>query len=184
MGQLWGIGPKRVELLNAEGIHTIGDLASKPGEWFTSVFGKTGPRMKDLAMGIDDREVEINRESKSISSETTLSRDTGDSEVLRDLVVRLNQNVGLWLKKKSLRGRTVKLRLRLSDFTTFTRQRTMGEAVESPEEIARLAMVLLEAEMSPRRLFRLVGVGVSGFDHRQDPSKKQDLSQLRMFGFQ
>ena len=183
VGLLWGIGPKRVELLNADGIHTIGDLASKSEEWFVRVFGKTGLRMKALSIGQDDREVEVNRESKSISSETTLSKDTGDGEVLRDLVVRLSQDVSLGLKKKSLRGRTVKLKLRLSDFTTFTRQRTVAETVESAEEIARVAMFLMEAEITPGRLFRLVGVGVSGFSS-QDMRNKQEVSQYRMFGFQ
>ena len=183
VGRLWGIGPKRVEILNAEGIHTIGDLASKDEEWFARVFGKAGPGMKALAMGIDDREVEVNRESKSISSETTLSRDTGDSEVLRDLVVRLSQDVSLGLRKKSLRGRTVKLKLRLSDFTTFTRQRTVGEPIESSEEITRLAIALLESETRPGQLFRLVGVGVSGFEHGQNEGDEQEVSQLSLFGF-
>ena len=184
VGRLWGIGPRRVELLNAEGIHTIGDLASRSEEWFARVFGKTGPGIKALAMGVDDREVEVNRESKSISSETTLSRDTGEDEVLRDLVVRLSQDVASGLRKKSLRGRTVKLKLRLSDFTTFTRQRTLAEPVESPEEIARPAIALLEAEMTQERLFRLVGVGVSGLDHGQDSRGKQEVFQLKMSGFQ
>ena len=184
VGQLWGIGPKRVELLRTEGIHTIGELAAQPEEWFIQMFGSTGPRMRSLALGDDDREVEVDRGTKSISSETTLSRDTGDGEVLRDLIGRLSQDVALSLKKKSLRGRTVKVKLRLSDFTTFTRQRTVAEPVESPEDIARTAMALLEVEMEPGRFFRLVGVGVSGFDHRQNYVEKQEVYQLRLSSFQ
>ena len=182
-GQLWGIGPKRVELLKAERIHTIGDLASQPEEWFTRIFGRMGSRMRSLALGNDDREVEVDRGTKSISAETTLTKDTGDEEVLRDLVVRLSQEVALSLKRKSLRGRTVKLKLRLSDFTTFTRQRTVPEPVQSPVDIARTADALLEMEMAPGRLFRLVGVGVSGFDNRQKDGEKQPGSQLRLAGF-
>ncbi len=183
VGQLWGIGPKRVELLKAEGIHTIGEMATRSEVWFTRVFGKTGTQMRALAMGNDYREVEVNREAKSISSETTLPRDTGDREVLRDLVVRLCQDVSAALKRRSLRGRTIKLKLRLSDFTTFTRQSTVTLLVESPEEIARTAMLLLEAEMAPGRLFRLIGVGVSGFDHSRNHNERDDASQLRLDGF-
>ena len=184
VGHLWGIGPKRVELLKAEGIHTIGEMASQSEEWFVRIFGKMGLRMRSLAVGKDDREVEVGRETKSISSETTLARDTGDKEVLRDLVVRLSQDVALGLKRKSLQGRTVKLKLRLSDFTTFTRQRTVAEPVDSPEEIARTANSLLEVEMVVGKLFRLVGVGVSGFDHYRIEGEKQQGSQLRLAGFQ
>ena len=184
VGQLWGIGPKRVELLKAEGIHVIGELASQSEEWFVRIFGKMGLRMRSLAVGKDDRKVEVGRETKSISSETTLARDTGDKEVLRDLVVRLSQDVALGLKKNSLQGRTVKLKLRLSDFTTFTRQRTVAEPVKSPEEIIRTANSLLEVEMAPGRLFRLVGVGVSGFDHHRDDGEEQEGSQMRLVGFQ
>ena len=78
----------------------------------------------------------------------------------------------------------MKLKLRLSDFTTFTRQRTVEEPIESSEEITRLAFDLLEGEMRPGRLFRLVGVGVSGFNRGQDAGEKQQASQLSLFGFQ
>ncbi len=183
VGQLWGIGPKRVEMLEAEGIRTIGELASQTVEWFTGMFGRTGPQMRALAMGKDDREVEVNRETKSISSETTLAKDTGDSAVLRDLIDRLSQDVAGSLRKKSLRGRTVKLKLRLSDFTTFTRQRTVSDPVESADEIAETAEALMGAEMGPGRLFRLVGVGVSGFDHEQDDEEGERVTQLRLEGF-
>ena len=184
VGQLWGIGPKRVDQLKVEGIHTIGELALQPVEWFTLRFGKTGPRMRSLALGDDDREVVVERKTKSVSSETTLSRDTGDREVLRDLVGRLSQDVAQSLRSKALRGRTVKLKLRLSDFTTFTRQRTVDEPVDSSEDIARTAGILLDAELVQQRRFRLVGVGVSEFDNSRREGVKQEGSQLKLAGFQ
>ena len=70
--------------------------------------------------------------------------------------------------RTELRGRTVKLKLRLSDFTTFTRQTTLAEPVDSPDEVARAAGALLRRELQPGRLFRLVGVGVSGFERPQE----------------
>ena len=184
VGQLWGIGPKRVDQLKVEGIHTIGELALQPEEWFILRFGKTGPRMRSLALGDDDREVVVERKTKSVSSETTLSRDTGDREVLQDLVGRLSQDVAQSLRSKALRGRTVKLKLRLSDFTTFTRQRTVDEPVDSSEDIARTAGVLLDAELVQQRRFRLVGVGVSEFDNSRREGVKQEGSQLKLAGFQ
>ena len=182
VGLLWGVGPKTVERLHADGIHTVGELASQPEEWFALRFGKTGPRMRSLALGDDESEVKVERETKSISAETTLPHDTGDPEALRELVRRLSHNVARDLNRKALRGRTVKLKLRLADFTTFTRQKTVAEPVESSDEIARAASALLDAELFQQRLFRLVGVGVSGFDDQRQ--EQQEVFQLKLAGFE
>ena len=181
VGRLWGVGPKRVKQLNDEGIHTIGELAVQPEEWFTRIFGKTGAHIRSLAVGEDDSEVSSERETKSISAETTFSNDTGDREALQEMVSRLSQEVAGGLRGKALRGRTVKLKLRLSDFTTFTRQRTLPEPVETSEEIARAAGALLDAELAPQRRFRLIGVGLSGFD---EPRQEQESRQLKLAGFE
>ena len=163
VGKLWGIGPKSAARLAREGIHTIGELASQPAGWFQASFGRTGEHLRELALGLDDQPVEINRDRKSVSAETTLGRDTGDPQVLSQLVHELSQRVARDLSRRELRGRTVKVKLRLADFTTFTRQRTVTEPVQTAEEIAEAAGTLLGAELQADRLFRLVGVGVSGF---------------------
>ncbi len=183
VGRLWGVGPKTAERLHSHGIRTIGQLASMPEEWFAERFGRTGPRMRSLAMGVDESEVAVERETKSISAETTLAQDTGDPEALLELVNRLSLNVAQALERKSLRGRTVKLKLRLSDFTTFTRQKTLPERVDTSVEIAQAAGTLLRAELTGRRQFRLVGVGVSGFDSPQDRQAEQHV-QLTLAGFE
>ena len=165
---LWGIGPKASERLLAEGIETIGDLARQSEDWFFSWFGKNGPQMRGLALGHDDRPVLVSRETKSVSAETTLTEDTGSPELLHELVARLAQRVALQLASAGLRGRTVKIKLRLADFTTFTRQKTLPQPEESAEVISRTASALLERELLPGREFRLIGVGVSGFDHEHE----------------
>ena len=184
VGRLWGVGPKRVERLNAEGVHTIGDLASQPDEWFTVVFGKAGSRIRLLALGEDDSPVVVERETKSISSESTFPQDTGNRDELLEMVGRLSQDVARGLRDHALRGRTVKIKLRLSDFTTLTRQKTLAEPVESSEDIARIAGALLESVMVQERRFRLIGVGASGFDDRRDEPVSQDAVQLKLAGFQ
>ena len=162
--KLWGIGPKTAVRLASQGVHTIGELASMPQDWFQTTFGRPGPHMRRLALGEDERPVSIDRERKSVSAETTLAQDTGDSEALQELVNRLSQRVADDLQRRQMQGRTVKLKLRLSDFTTFTRQKTLAGLVHDPEEIAQAATELLRVELQPGRMFRLVGVGVSGFD--------------------
>jgi DNA polymerase-4 len=176
--KLWGVGPKTAERLAAEGVHTIGDLAARPEEWFAAMFGRTGPYMRRLALGQDDRPVVVQRDRKSVSAETTLAQDTGDPGFLFDLVDRLSRRVTRHLKRKEKQGRTVKVKLRLADFTTFTRQKTLPEPVQSPDDVAQAAKGLLRAELRPGRRFRLVGVGVSGFDE-----PRPDAIQGRLAGF-
>ena len=183
VNRLSGVGPKTAERLGAEGVLTIGDLASRPDEWLNTFFGRMGPHMTRLAVGQDESPVVVERERKSVSAETTLARDTGDSEALNDLVRRLSERVGMHLSRSGLRGRTVKLKLRLSDFTTFTRQATLPEAVDSPDAISRQAGELLAAELKPGRLFRLVGVGMSGFTPANEAEPEVPL-QSKLAGFE
>ena len=173
VGKIWGAGPKTQERMKADGIETIGDLAQKSEEWMRQRFGSNGPHMRELALGIDERPVQVNRDTKSVSSETTLVTDTGDADALEELVNRLSHDVAGDLERKGLWARTVKLKLRLSDFTTFTRQITLPEPVQTSDQIAEPANALLTAELGPGRLFRLVGVGVSGFDQPEEPEVRQ-----------
>ena len=131
VGKLPGVGPKTQERLKYEGVLTVADLAEQTDE--ASRFGRNGVYMKRLAIGQDDRPVETSRDTKSVSSETTLLRDTGDPDALRELVNRLSQDVSRSLERRDLWGRTVKVKLRLTDFTTFTRQVTLPEVVQASE---------------------------------------------------
>ena len=173
VGSLWGVGPKTEQRLKAEGVDTIGDLAVRSEEWLRQRFGRNGLDLKRLALGQDDRPVEVERDAKSVSSETTLASDTGDSDALMELVNRLSHDVAGDLDRRGLQGRTVKVKLRLSDFTTFTRQVTLPEPVGSSDDIAQAAARLLRAELGPSRLFRLVGVGVSGFSRDEEAETLQ-----------
>ncbi|MBM3944134.1 MAG: DNA polymerase IV [SAR202 cluster bacterium] len=182
-GKLWGVGPKTAERLAAEGVKTIGDLAARPDEWARKRFGKTGPFMLRLAQGHDDRPVSTEWVRKSMSAETTLEHDSDDPERLEEIVTRLSQRVSRHLRSEGLRGHTVKLKLRLSDFTTFTRQKTLSELIDSPEDIAVEAMSIMRNEMEPGRKFRLLGVGVSGFEDEDEAPHDTPL-QLRLAGFE
>lgn len=178
VGKLPGVGPKTQERLKAEGVVTVGDLSERPDEWLTTRFGRNGEYMKRLALGHDDRPVETSRDTKSVSSETTLVTDTGDPEALRELVNRLSQDVSRSLERRDLWGRTVKVKLRLSDFTTFTRQVTLPEVVQASDQIAEAAGVLVTNETGPGRTFRLVGVGVAGFEDTRERPKSTAQPRL------
>ena len=178
VAKLWGIGPKTAARLASEGVHTVGDLASRTDQWLAERFGRTWPHIRKLALGEDDSPVVVERDRKSVSAETTLARDTADPDMLSELVDRLSQRVARHLAGSGLSGRTVKVKLRLADFTTFTRQTTLAEAVETSGDIAAAASTLLRKELRPGREFRLVGVGVSGFQRPEGRPLQPRLAGL------
>ena len=163
VGKLAGIGPKSAARLNDDGVRTIGDLAAMPDAWFTRRFGKRGPSIRDRARGVADEPVQTSRETKSISSETTFPQDLSEPDDLLPVIERLAGSVADALNRKGFAGRTVTVKIRLSDYTTFTRQQTLPESTADDATIAAAAWTLLEREMQPGRAFRLLGVGVSGF---------------------
>ena len=183
VSKLWGIGPKTTERLNKEGIDTIGELAAQSLNWFAKMFGKRASDVLDKALGQDHDSVHTHSGSKSISSETTFSSDIGDEEELRDVVERKAVGVAHQLERNGLKGRTVKLKLRLSDFTTFTRQTTLPFHTDAEEPIKEAAWALLEAELDLERTFRLVGVGVANFDDESETPEPTGVGdrQLPLF---
>ncbi len=164
VGKLWGIGPKTVERLHQDGIATIGDLAAQSDDWFARRFGKRSSSIHAKALGQDDEPVKTERSPKSISAETTFPSDLSDPEELREALEKLSGSVAGSLEGKGIRGRTVTVKLRLADFTTLTRQTTLPRYTGTVEDIQQTGWTLLSAELAPGRAFRLLGVGMSGFE--------------------
>ena len=180
VGKLWGIGPKTAGRLKHEDIETIGQLAEQPLEWFARMFGKRAMNVRDKAMGKDDEALHTGSATKSISSETTFAADVGDETELRDAVEQKAVGVAHQLDRKGLKGRTVKLKLRLADFTTFTRQFTLPYHTNDEEPIKAAAWALLAAELEPGRAFRLLGVGMANFGSDSEVNA-QEVHQLPLF---
>jgi DNA polymerase-4 len=160
---LWGVGPKTAERLAADSITTIGELAARSEEWARGLFGERGVDLIRLARGIDDSLVVVERETRSVSSETTFARDIGDLRALEDSLRDLARETVERLQRHGLKGRTVRVKLRLPDFTTFTRQTTLAHPTDAFDTIYREAARLLSREVIDGRRFRLLGVGVSNF---------------------
>ena len=165
IGLLPGVGPKSEEVLKEHGIKTMGDLAACEEEWLRKTFGRRGPELCGRALGIDHSPVTSHREVKSISAETTMPEDVDDEAALLDMMRGLVQRVATRLQRQRLLGRTVSIKLRLSDFQTFTRQATLAIPTNDTEEIFGISRHLLQRELEPGRRFRLVGVGVANLDN-------------------
>jgi DNA polymerase-4 len=162
--ELWGVGPKTAERLQQLGIRTIGDLAKWHERDLVRLFGKHGSDLSRHARGLDDRPVETEHETKSISKETTFTRDVTDAAELERTLAQLADGVAWQLRKDRLAGNTVRIKLRWSDFTTLTRQVTLSQPVDQDAEISAAALDLLRRHWPRGRAVRLIGVGVSGLE--------------------
>jgi DNA polymerase-4 len=166
VGRLWGVGKVTGGLLDRLGIRTIRQLRQMPVEVLRQHFGSSGERLAELARGIDQRPVVPEQEAKSISHETTFARNLEDLEVMRAWLLELSEQVGCRLRRHGLRGRTVHLKVRFDDFHTITRSQTLPQATNVTQEIWQTAAQLFAERLPARRLhIRLLGVGLSGFDH-------------------
>ena len=161
--ELWGIGPKTEERLLAEGVRTLGYLAMQSDAWARERFGRRGPELLALSRGEDDRPVWTEHEAKSISAAMTFEQDTADAAVIAFQLSKLCLKVAMRLAKEGAKGRTVTVKLRLADFTTFTRSATLPAPVSDAAAIQRAVQQMVSKEMRPGRKFRLLGVGVSNF---------------------
>lgn len=159
---LWGIGPKTAEKLGQFGITTIGMLAQAPKETLEILFGQYGPELQTRAKGIDSRPINLEHDVKSISNEVTFPKDLIDETEILTSLRRLSEQVGRRLRRASLAGTTIQIKLRWSDFTTITRQSTLPSATNLDQEIFTTAKTLFKENWSNKFPVRLIGVGVSG----------------------
>jgi len=158
---LWGVGPATHRRLERFGVRTVGELAAVPEASLVAALGPSlGHHLHELAWARDARTVAAEREIKSVSHEETYARDLRDPAELATEAVRLSDGVASRLRRAGLAGRTVTIKVRFGDFTTVTRSRTLGEAVDTAPVIARTATALLGA-IDVTVGVRLLGVGVS-----------------------
>ncbi len=166
---IWGIGPKTAEKLAALGIESCGQLAQANVDDLRRRFGKHGHEMQERARGIDGRSVKTERgPAKSISQEWTFNSDIGDPAVLREKLRQMCGKVAQSVQKRSLVAHTVTVKFRWSDFTTFTRQRSLTVGIDSEADIYRLAEAIWLENWPENKPMRLLGVGVSKLEEAGD----------------
>jgi DNA polymerase-4 len=156
-----GVGKVTAEALGKMGLRTIGDIQNYKGD-LRAVAGSFAQKLKAYAFGEDERPLDLDGEIKSISAEETFDRDTQDRRVLVPVLKEQAGDIAAKLTKERLAARTVQVKVRYSDFKTLTRQTSVEEPFESPEDIYAIACAILRRERLVDRPLRLIGLGVSG----------------------
>lgn len=163
--RLPGIGPKTAERLAELGYSTVAQLQEADEAQLAARFGdRTARYLKARASFHDDSPVETeNGAAKSVSTEVTFDNDIGDHGELEEHLRRMSRELCESLQKKSRRGRTIAIKVRLSDWTTVTRARTVPDATNDTALVTETALELLRAYAPPQPV-RLLGVRLASFD--------------------
>lgn len=164
VGRIWGVGRKTEQALQGLGIRRIRDLRLTPHAKLAASLGENmASHLLALAVGQDDRPVAPREPAKSIGKEVTFPVDLQSPEEAEQVLLELAEKVGYRLRREGVKGRTVQLKLRLGNFKTYTRSRTLPEATCYDEEIYHVVQELFRT-LGVKRGIRLLGVSVSGFD--------------------
>jgi len=163
-----GIGEKTTKILKLMGITKVEELANCDVQILSEKFGKIGLWMKQVAYGLDFSEVKEWEEAvKSISRSGTFEEDTNDPVKIAGSLEMLAESVHRALLRYSFLFKTVTLKVRFEDFSTYTRSKTTSVWTSDIFVIKRIVMQLLP-EFIGRQKLRLVGVGVSNLRERDE----------------
>lgn len=173
VSRIHGVGKKSVEKLNNIGIFTVKDLYEMPKSFYIEYLGKYGLEVYDRIRGIDNREVEVERDRKSYGKERTLKSDTHDKEELMLYLKDFSNEISGYLIRGNLEGKTITVKYKTSDFQNHTRSKTLNYYTNNFEDIYKTCEEILDNEEINEEV-RLIGVTVSSF-------KENKVEQLRLF---
>lgn len=174
---IWGVGAVLAKKLAKEGYRTIGDLQRAEQALLAARYGEMGHRLSELSWGRDARSVSPDRETKSVSSETTFNNDISDRKELEAILWTLCERTSSRMKAKGFMGRTATLKLKTAAFDVLTRSKRLAVPSNLARTLFEATQPLLAALPGNVR-YRLIGVGYSGLE----PSSENPQATLFVAG--
>lgn len=175
VGRIWGVGKVTAQVFSRFAISTIGQLRQLSRETLNDLFGSSAEHYWLLSHGIDNRPVVTDRETKSISNETTFAEDINEMDDLKSRLVTLVEQVSRRLRNHERMGRTIELKIRFSDFKSLSRSLTLSRSTNITNELLAAGLELLCKRLPNNHLpVRLIGFGVSNLD-------QPETTQLQLF---
>ncbi len=173
---LWGIGRKTEELLKKFGIYRVEQLAQMPDSIIENLLGKNGKKIKLLAQGIDESLVTPPSEVKSIGRETTFPTNITEKAILIKELLKISQLVGYTARKEGYKGRTITLKIRFHNFTTFNKSKSLENPTHLNDIIFKTVVELLDKVRLKKGGVRLLGIRLSNLT---PGNKRNQLKFLR-----
>jgi DNA polymerase-4 len=184
VAKFFGVGKVTAQKMKSMGLHTGEDLKRLAEEELTKHFGKAGRFYYQIVRGIDNREVQPHRETKSLAAEDTFAYDLTTIEEMEAELDKIAKTVCNRLQNYELKGRTVTLKIKYSDFKQITRNQSFPAGINDLGTISATAKRLLAATSPESKKIRLLGISLSNFGevvvkHREE----KPTDQLRLFQF-
>jgi DNA polymerase IV len=158
VGLIWGVGAALQQRLAGDGITTIAELRQRSERELILRYGAIGRRLARFARGEDDRAVDPDAPTKSVSVETTFARDIAQYEALAAQLEPLCDSLAGRLARAGFAAAGVTLKLKTADFRVLSRSRRLADPTQRAETLYRAALPLLRAA-ADGTLFRLIGIG-------------------------
>ena len=178
--KFWGVGKVTADKMKKLGLFMGADLKQLSLEQITRHFGKAGAFYYNIVRGIDEREVQPHRETKSVSAEDTFLYDLSALDEMEAELDKIALLVHQRLVKHELKGRTITLKVKYSDFRQITRSQSHPDALDDLHTIATTAKSLLRATDVDDSAVRLLGITVSNFS-APEIREKGPSGQLELF---
>jgi DNA polymerase-4 len=141
---MWGVGPVTKARLAEQGIATIGQLAHMSGRSLERLLGPAaGEKLSALAWNRDPREIRTHNRAHSAGAQSALGRKPASRPVIRETLAHLADRIGTRLRRKSLAGRTVTVRVRFPDLSAITRSRTIDTPIAATATLSEIAEELV-----------------------------------------
>ncbi|MDR1594411.1 MAG: DNA polymerase IV [Prevotellaceae bacterium] len=177
--QFFGVGKVTAQKMHEHGIFTGSDLQKRSETELVGLFGKMGHVFYEYARGIDLREVEPNRITKSISSETTFLTDKDSLTLLNVELYNLAKEVIQRMKDESFYGKTITVKVKYSDFKIITRSKTFTHNITDFYLLWNAGKEIMKQIDLSQKKVRLLGLGVSNAGN--DTDKKYTQLELKLF---
>lgn len=172
IGKFYGIGRVTAGKMKSLGIHSGKDLKTWSRDALIERFGKAGALYHSIAWNIYDSQVNPHRVRKSLGAERTFSYDLASVDEMMKKVIEIAEEVERRMRKSQVKGRTLTLKVKFSDFQQITRSKTVANVLMTAEDILLPGEELLRGVDISGRKVRLLGLTVSGFDKDRSKNKK------------
>ena len=169
VGKIQGIGKKSEKKLNDLGIKKVCDLYDLKRENLVNLFGKFGDVIYERIRGIDSRKLELSRIRKSIGVEYTFERDIKNYAELIKKAKMFSDELAIDLKNRNLKAKTIRIKIKLNDFTVITKSMTLDEYIKDSSDILRIVKYLAYNTKidKPVRLLGITAANLSGTNFEQ-----------------
>ncbi|HVW96093.1 MAG TPA: DNA polymerase IV [Mucilaginibacter sp.] len=180
--KFFGVGKVTAQKMKNMGLHTGEDLKRLNEDELVRHFGKTGRFYFNIVRGIDNREVQPHRETKSLAAEDTFPYDLTTLEEMEAELDKIALTVCKRLQHYQLKGRTLTLKIKYNDFKQITRNQSFAAGFNDLETITATAKQLLSATSPEEKKIRLLGISLSNFGEPPVRTKPESpVDQLSLF---